>query len=318
MGDLFPHPAALERVVYTKLYFHLEVCDYFDLPPLGLLQLRREFIQALNRLRQIGDSASVVSIERLLQPKPPVDPGLRRLVQKPSPALVLTADLMLQGLIEPKQRIVLPVLFLGNGVTGHSGFRRLLVELGLQGLYAGSGLFRLEAIEAEDNSGLRSMLWLTGEAETELIPPINDLSWWLQRQQLEGDHLCLDFCSPTRLLRQKKPLFKSDFLELFPFVLRRVTSMLASHCGIEPVSDPAGLIRQAEQVEVVVNRLHWQDWRHLNAVDAEQGLGGLLGSIELRGAALADLHWLLQLGSLLNVGKGAAYGSGQYRLRSPR
>jgi hypothetical protein len=317
MSDLFPQPVGLERVEYVQLYFHLEVCDYFDLPRLGLLQLRRELFQALRQLREAGEEQLVAQLNKLLQPDLPTDPMLLRMVQKPAPALVLTPDLTCHGLIEPKERIVLPVLFLGDGISAITAFRRLLVQLGKQGLFSGAGQFRLDGIEAEDNSGLRSMLWLSGEAERELSPPINDLFWWLQRQPPCSDRLLLDIHSPLRLLRQKKPLFRTDFAELFPFVLRRVTAMLAGHCGVEVVTDPAGLLQQAGRVEVVCNRLRWHDWRRLDAADRMQDLGGLLGTLELRGSALADLHWLLQLGSLLSVGKGASYGAGQYRVRNP-
>lgn len=317
MSDLFPLPAELAQVEYAQLYFHLEVCADFDLPRLALLQLRRELMQALRQLRQSGNVQLVEQLSRLLQPPLPGDPALRRLVQKPAPALVLLPDLEQYGLIEAKQRLVLPVLFLGDGLQGIEAFRLLLVQLGQQGLFSGAGQFRLDGIESEDNSGLRAMLWWSGEPETALRPPINELSWWLQRQPPSGDHVLLEFHSPLRLLRQNKPLFKTDFAELFPFLLRRVTAMLAGHCRVELVADPGGLINQANQVEVVNNRLRWQDWRRLDGAEEGQDLGGLLGTLELRGPALADLSWLLQLGSLLNIGKGAAYGAGQYRIRNP-
>ena len=317
MSDLFPLPAELRRVEYAQLYFHLEVSDYFDLPQLGLLQLRRELLQALRQLRETGEEQLAGELGRLLQPEFPIDPVLRRIVQKPAPALVFSPDPADSGLIEPKQRLVLPVLFLGDGLQGIAAFRQLLMKLGQQGLYAGAGQFRLDGIEAADNSGLRSMLWVSGEPETELTPPINDLFWHLQRQQSSSERLLLEVKSPLRLLRQNKPLFRTDFSELFPFILRRVTAMLACHCRIELVADPVGLIRQAAQVEVSSNQLRWQDWRKLDAADGGQDLGGLLGTLELCGPALTDLHWLLQLGSLLNLGKGAAYGAGQYCLQAP-
>ncbi|HEY5674479.1 MAG TPA: CRISPR system precrRNA processing endoribonuclease RAMP protein Cas6 [Malonomonas sp.] len=317
MSDLFPLPAALQRVEYAQLYFHLEVSDYFDLPPLGLLQLRRELLQALRQLRETSEVVVAAQLDSLLQPDFPVDPVLRRIVQKPSPALVLSPDPADYGLIEPKQRLVLPVMFLGAGLQGIAAFRQLLVTLGQQGLYAGTGQFCLEGIEAADNSGLRAMLWVSGEPEAELTPPINDLYWWLQRRTVYSEQLRLEVQTPLRLLRQNRPLFKADFSELFPFILRRVTAMLASHCGVELVADPVGLITQATQVEVVSNQLRWQDWRRLDAAGGGQDLGGLLGSLELRGPALADLQWLLQIGSLLNIGKGAAYGAGRYRLQNP-
>ncbi len=316
MSDLFPLPAELQRVEYAQLYFHFEVCDYFDLPQLGLLQLRRELLQGVRQLRETGEEQLAAQLDRLLQPDFPVDPALRRIVQKPAPALVLSPAVDDFGLIVPQQRLVLPVLFLGDGLQGIAAFRRLLVKLGQQGLYAGTGQFRLDGIEAADNSGLRAMLWVSGEPETELTPPINDLFWWLQRQAGFTERLLLEVQAPLRLLRQNKPQFKIDFTELLPFVLRRVTAMLACHCGVELVADPVGLLRQAAEVEVVSNQLRWQDWRTLQAAEGAQDFGGLLGTLELRGPALADLQWLLQLGSLLNIGKGAAYGAGRYSLQN--
>jgi len=174
----------------------------------------------------------------------------------------------------------------------------------------------LEAIETEDASGLRSMLWKTGESKVDLQPQICDLYWWLERQRMLGPVAVLEIVSPMRLISGGKPLFKADFADFFPYLLRRVTSMLACHAGVEPVEYPAGLIDLATRLESDAHRLHWSDWRRLEGESGTQDLGGLLGTIRVTGPALAEIAWLLQLGRLLNVGKGAAYGAGQYRLKS--
>ena len=315
MGYQAPFPAVLEQVEYAKLYFHLEIKNYFDLPPLGLLQLRRELFQALTPL-ELHDRSAWMDLQRLLRPELSQDPILRGQIQKPSPAMVVSPDAVCHGLIEPGMRVVLPVLFVGSGVTAINSFIRLLQALGLLGLYHGAGEFELEGIEAEDASGLRAMLWQRGDPETELAPPISDLGWWLGRQQCGMETLSLKLISPLRLISRRRPLFKASFAELFPFVLRRVTGMLASHAGIETIRTPAALIRIAADVEVVDNRFYWQDWRALQIAGGEQQFGGLMGKLTLAGPALSELVWLLQLGSLFNVGKGAPYGAGQYQLDS--
>ena len=245
-----------------------------------------------------------------------LDPVLRSQIQKPSPALVVSPDASCHGLIEPGARIVLPVLFVGSGLTALNSFIRLLQALGPLGLYHGAGEFELEGIEAEDASGVRAMLRQRGDLETALAPPISDLGWWLGRQQCGMETLSLKLVSPLRLISRGRPLFKASFAELFPFVLRRVTGMLASHAGIEAIMNPAALIRMAADLKVVDNRLYWQDWRALQIAGGEQQFGGLMGKLTLAGPALSELVWLLQLGSLFNVGKGAPYGAGQYQLDS--
>lgn len=316
MSYLSPVPAELKRVEYAKLYFHLEISDYFSLPPSGLLQLRRELLQALRTLEGWGSADDVEQLKALLQPALPTDPLIRRQAQRPAPALVLYPDPQLHGLQQPKQRIVLPALFLGNGINGIAAFVTLLQQLGQQGLYHGHGQFRLEGVESEDSSGVRAMLWIGGKSPQVMTPPVSDLHWWLERQTLDVEQLILEIVSPLRLLQKKKPLFKAGFADLFPFVLRRVSAMISCHAGVEVVKNPQELMRWAEQVVVLENRLHWQEWRCLEGHDSPQRLGGLLGHLQLAGSALAEIIWLLQLGSLFNLGKSAGYGAGQYRLKT--
>lgn len=314
MGYQAPFPAELEQVEYVKLYFHLEICDHFDLPALALLRLRRELLQALKTLQDQGDTKVVAPLQQLLQPSLPADPVLLRRIQKPAPAIVLFPDISLQGLFKPKERIILPVLFVGTGITAIDAFVCLIQQLGKQGLYHGSGQFVLEGVEAEDGSGLRSMLWFGGKQIDGLTPPVCNVSWWLERQILSGDIIKIEVISPLRLLHQGKPLFKTGFATIFPFILRRVTAVLAGHAGVELIRDPERLISLAKRVESLENRLHWQDWRTLKMEQGDQSLGGLMGHLSVTGDELAELIWILQLGSLLNFGKGAAYGTGQYCL----
>ncbi len=186
MGYQAPFPAELQQVEYVKLYFHLEICRYFDLPALGLLQLRRELLQALKTLPVKDNREDVRKLRNLLQPKLPSDPVLLKQIQKPAPALIMSPDISQHGLIEPKQRIVLPILFIGSGINVIDPFVCLLQHLGTLGLCHGSGQFVLEGVEAEDGSGLRSMLWFDGKQQESLTPPVCNLSWWLERTSSAG------------------------------------------------------------------------------------------------------------------------------------
>ena len=314
MGYNAPFPAELQQVEYVKLYFHLEISSYFDLPFLGLLQLRRELLQALRTFPAQERSGFVSGLKQLLQPSLPNDPALLRQIQKPAPAMVISPEVSRSGLIEPKQKIVLPVLFVGSGVHAIDPFVSLLQYLGTLGLYRGTGQFVLEGVEAEDGSGVKSMLWFDKKQAGQLTPPVCNLSWWLERQAGLDNSVRLEIMTPLRLLSRGKPLFKAQFSSIFPFIMRRVTALLAGHAGVELSFDPARLISLASQVKLLENQLLWQDWRTLKMEQRDQNLGGLMGSLTIAGDELAELLWILQLGSLSNFGKGAAYGAGQYRL----
>ena len=147
-----------------------------------------------------------------------------------------------------------------------------------------------------------------------LTPPVSHLSWWLERQPGLNDSIELELVTPLRLLRQGKPLFKVDFTAIFPYLLRRVTALLASYSRFELIAEPGRLISLAKRVKLLENRLVWNDWRTLKLEHGGQNLGGLLGHLSIAGDELAELLWVLQLGSLFNFGKGAAYGAGQYCL----
>lgn len=311
-----PFPTDVSRLEYIKLYFYLELLEEVELPPLALLRLRRELLGALKIYAASASESAVSILAQLLEPDLASDPETVRQVQKPSAALILSPAADIAGRLPVGKKILLPVLFLGQGLTAYPYFLELLDCLGPQGLFKGQGRFVVEAIESEDASGLPAMLWLKGEPRQELTPPVSDLGWWLERQVPMEEPVTLEFVTPARLIHQGKPMFKAAFSEVFPFILRRVSQVLHQHLGRELIKEPTYLLDQAAQVEVIANELAWRDWRTLDQQDSRQQLGGLLGSLRLSGDAIGELLWILQLGSLLNVGKGAAYGAGQFRLIS--
>lgn len=311
MGYRAPFPVALQQVEYTKLYFYLESDTYFDLPQSGLLQLRRELMQAL---KSLSDATVTAQLKQLLQPELSPDPVVLRQVQKPAPALVISPDVLQYGLIEPKQRLVLPVLFIGSGVRSVIPFVLLLLHLEKQGLYHGNGTFHLAGIEGEDGSGTKSHLWSAGESLAHLITPVSNLAWWLERQRPLTESVIFEAVSPIRILHKGKPLFKAHFSGIFPHILRRVSALTAAHAGVEVIDDPGYFLDLTAQVNSVGKPLRWDDWRTLKSASGGHRLGGLMGTLALSGSGLAELWWLLDLGRLFNIGKGAAYGAGQYRI----
>ena len=109
-------------------------------------------------------------------------------------------------------------------------------------------------------------------------------------------------------------MFRPSFAAIFPFILRRVTSMTHAYCGIELVDDPSFLLEAAGHLLEKNSALQWKDWRSLQGTEKIQDLGGVVGSVVLKGEELESLLWVLRLGSLLNLGKGSAFGCGHFTL----
>jgi len=312
VGYRAPFPVELHQVEYVKLIFQLESDTYFDLPQFGLLQLRRELFQTLKVWEFEGHD--VVPLKQLLQPELSSDPVVVRQVQKPAPAVVISPDISQYGLIEPHQHLTFSCVFVGTGIAAIVPFIALISRMQGMGLYHGDGTFRLTKIDVEDGRGSLSLFWAAGDSFENLMPPVNTLAWWLERQPPLHSLTNLKIISPVRALHKGKPLFKANFAAIFPYILRRVSSLITAHSGVETVADPAYLLNVSKQVKSEGKPLMWKDWRHLKLSSGGQGLGGLFGTLSLEGDSLSELWWLLYLGQLFNIGKGAAYGSGQYSI----
>jgi hypothetical protein len=133
------------------------------------------------------------------------------------------------------------------------------------------------------------------------------------RQPCSFDKVKLDIVTPMRLLNRGKPLFKFDFNYFFSALQRRVNHLAIAH-GESIIDSDDELKRLAATILCCDKFLNWQDWRRLEQERKGQGIGGLTGTLTLSGDALAEVWWLLELGALLHVGKGASYGFGRYRL----
>jgi hypothetical protein len=309
--DLFSLPSDIE---FALLHFHLEFQERFRLNVAELLRLRRELLVAA------GETLGGNSSERyksLFDPPLPTDPVALRRFQRPSPPFAFLLHPEPGRNFDAGDRFEISVSFWGRGVHSVSDFARVLQALGKRGIYRGQGPCELVTIEADDASGNRVTIWREREGFHLLAPPVNEISWWL-KSVADPTAVDLEFLTPARLLSQGRPLFRLDFRRLFPFILRRVTSMLYTHCGREVVDDPGWLLSAADRVHEVRNTFSWQDWRTLEGEGQTQDLGGIMGSVRLEGENLQRLIWVLRLGSLMNVGKGAAFGAGVFRLCDAR
>jgi len=311
-------PQELTKVEFARIFFRLEFQETFELKGEILLHLRRDLIQAASGIFSDGgmfrNSFTPEWFQKLFDPQPSPDPEGRRRHRKPSPPFAILSNPQDAGLFEPGDHLDLEIVFWGDGISRIGDFLTALQALGRQGISKGQGVFNPVSAFTLAAPGQRQEFWREGEKVQTLAPSLFSASWELDRINLIPDTLFLEFVSPARLISGAKPLFKPTFARIFPFVLRRVTSMLFSHCDFEVLNDPQELIALASRVEEGESRLRWKDWRFLEADFGMVDLGGVVGTTRLSGETLRSIYWVLHLGALMNIGKGASFGAGHYRL----
>jgi hypothetical protein len=117
--------------------------------------------------------------------------------------------------------------------------------------------------------------------------------------------LKLDFLTPLRLVHNGTPLYNPSFPSLAGALFRRVSSLAYYYGGVELDCDFKWLAEQSRDVRCDNSGLKWVNWGG--------ALQGVVGTLSVSGD-LTELLPFVRLGELLNVGKGASYGMGGYRL----
>lgn len=292
-----------ERIEFVRAALVLVFREPFTFTEAVLSDLRGELRRAARRAGLTPEE-----FEGLFAPPVSADPYAQRRYQRPGPAFILQPPSSLPCTLAAGESLELPLLLLGRGARQLAALCRVWLALGERGIDRGQGRFTLNAVQAEDLSGNRTPIWsLASAAPLPLV--VIRADWWLDGLP-SPDRVRLTLHTPARLLANGRPLFRPSWESLFPFVLRRVTSMVHAHCEVELFDDPAPFFDAAHRVEVQGGRLRWRDWRVLEEGEESRDLGGVVGKLELGGKGLAELLWLLRLASLLNLGKGAAYGAG--------
>ncbi len=298
-----------ERIEFVRAFLVLEFREPFTFSEAMLPGLRGELRRAARRAGLAPETFAA-----LFDPPVSSDPYAQRRYQRPGPAFVLQPPARLPRELAAGESLELPLLLLGRGAGQLASFCRVWLALGEVGIDQGRGRFTLNTVLAEDLAGNRFPIWsLASAAPLPLV--LTRADWWLDGLPTPKQ-VRLTLHTPARLLANGRPLFRPGWESLFPFLLRRAGSMVHAHCEVELFDDPAPLLDAARRVEVLGGRLRWRDWRVLE--DEEGGepreLGGVVGKLDLGGEGLAELLWLLRLASLLNLGKGAAYGAGYLSL----
>lgn len=301
----YPHSLAAAEIALVR----------FDLELLAACTLEIENLLGLRRL--LRQAAGILPPRRratLLEPPLSDDPAALRRFQKPAPPFVLRSVETLTGDYQEGDRLQLEVLFLGNGTLTIADFMRVLQNLGAYGLTSGQGRFELGGAQSQGADGNWRAFRRDRREMADLVPELVRLDQWLDRTWPNALPLLLELTTPTRLVAGGRALRRPRFTQLFPFLLRRVSSMLYAHCAIEPVAEPGMLLETAAHIEAEWLECRWIDWRELDDAMRTGSIGGLTGRLRLAGPELEELLWVVLLATLFGIGRGAAYGAGGCRL----
>jgi hypothetical protein len=314
MNDyLFPAcPDMLQHIDVVQARFVLDFLTPCQVRPADFLGIGRSLRVAARQLPGSRDAAAARQWDALFQPALSDDPVARRKFQKPAPGFVVTIPVAQEQLFDVGDRLDLPVLFLGAGIPLILDFLRSLIQLGRQGLVAGQGCFDVTEVYSQGADQTEGLVWRQSDPLEPLPCAVQPLNWLLQKHCITRC-LTVKYLTPTRLVVDGKPLRQPRFAQVFPFMLRRVTSMLYTHGGVEVLNDPAQLFALVGELEVLDAQLHWHDWRSLPGRQ-ELMVGGFVGQMNIAGQVLEELYWVLAVASLLGIGKGASYGAGRFVL----
>ncbi len=299
----------LAKTDYARIEFHLEFQEPFTLHRDMVLRLRREFVRIARQMKHYGQDPE--QFLAMLDPSLSSDPFTRRLYQKPAPPFVIYPLRKNESELDAGDQQILEVIFLG-GFTSHVHlFSRLLSVLGEVGFCRGEGHFELVKITSLDQAGNCSE---SLEINDQLTLPQVNLGWSVEGILQNSSNIGITFLTPARLLSENKPIFDVNFAGIFPFMLRRVSSMLYAWCGVELLLDAPGLVHSAAEVDVLFSDLCWHDWRTLDSDNDQHSLGGVIGKLVLDRIDSDEILTIIALSSLLNIGKSASYGCGHFKI----
>jgi hypothetical protein len=310
---LYPSwPDMLQSVDVVQARFVLDFLSPCQVRPADFLGMGRSLRLAATQLPGAPGDAAARQRDALFQPALSDDPVARRKFQKPAPCFVVTIPISRETSFDVGDHLELPVLFLGAGIPLILDFLGSLIQLGSLGLVAGAGCFDVTEVYSRGADQTDALVWRQGDPLVPLPCAVQPLAWLLQKQCIPG-RLAIEYLTPTRLLVDGKPLRKPRFAQVFPFMLRRVTSMLHAHGGVEVLDDPEQIFPLVREVEMQDADYHWSDWRALPG-GQELVVGGFVGRMNISGQVLEELYWVLAVASLLGIGKAAAYGAGRFVL----
>ncbi|MGK0290658.1 MAG: CRISPR-associated endoribonuclease Cas6 [bacterium] len=183
------------------------------------------------------------------------------------------------------------------------------LKLGQSGLGQHRGKYSLHLVEQKVENQWKTIF----HHETQHLENENTLVPLKIQKNLNSSSVNLQLLTPLRIKSKGKYLNQFNFLAFWQSLLKRAHTLVRnfeSHPKLDELED---LWDKAPNIEVRSD-VYWHDWERYSAQQKDtMKLGGLLGSIELKGD-LSLILPLLKIGEKIHVGKNTSFGLGQYRL----
>ena len=126
--------------------------------------------------------------------------------------------------------------------------------------------------------------------------------------------LRFNFLTPTRLIKEGKPLSRPDLPVLLQRLVERLSSLSSEYGKHELGLDFEVLLKEASELVLVEDRTHWEDVRsYSNRQQQDLSLSGFVGEVTYLGRA-SNLLPLFIWGQVTHVGKDATKGNWWYAL----
>lgn len=122
---------------------------------------------------------------------------------------------------------------------------------------------------------------------------------------LSPDGLSITFTTPLRLMSEGRLMKQVSFANIARALMRRVSALAYYYEGAEPELDYRWLSQRSDSVQIASSDCRFLLWGGRPA--------GISGTLSFRGE-LEPFHLLLQLGLATQLGKGASFGFGAYRI----
>jgi len=275
------------------------------LPPHALFAIRQLFPAAFRRavgcLTKDGDcnGGPGCPCRTLFDQNLTTDPSALRRYQKPPLPFAFRIPLLPENSIQGSL-VELSLVIAGEAISQLDLFLKAVREL----IDSSERMGRWQAvrIEAASEDGSRILIPSEGVGR-EFDLPVLSFGEFFSRSCAPCSCVTIDFLTPLRLLHKGAPLREIPFHAVAGALFRRVSSLAYYYGGEELSHDFKWLAERGREITCGRSGLNW--------INRGSGLQGVEGTVTFCGE-LAEFIPFLELGSRLNIGKGAAYGMGSY------
>ncbi|PKN16308.1 MAG: hypothetical protein CVU66_01395 [Deltaproteobacteria bacterium HGW-Deltaproteobacteria-23] len=291
---------------FVQLHFTLEH-SAGKLSPEALFAIRQLFPVAFRQAngclgvdqgcRETSDCACRSIFEQKLTP----DPAALSRYQKPPLPFAFKMPLLPEMAIQVGE-VEISLVIIGEAINHLDLFIKAVTRL-----FKPAGSFknwRIISIEAASGDGSLTAIPAEGIFTEFSSLPLLSFDELFNDGSIDCSGINIEFDAPLRLLHKGAPLRDIRFSHLAGALLRRISSLAYYYGGEELPHDFKWLAGRSREIVCTSSDLHW--------INYGGSLQGVAGSAQFSGE-LADFMPFLHLGSLLNIGKGSAYGMGSYR-----